>query len=649
MGTITGSLDGVHNLLTFGTPVSLGVSAPANYYPNGSVTFDDIGPGGGAYWYNMYQGSSRSITLYLCDSAGNNRVQLFTVTLNASGSNTTIKSATISGATGLAGKALYLVATGNTNDIRLNRTTTVTINTTSAAFTITLGSSAGGTLTANKTSAAPGTTIKLTPTANTGYQFDSYTTVPASLEITNNRFTMPSRNVTVTANFVKKNYTITLKTNPADTGTVSASPNPATYGDTVTLTQSPGIYYFNGWTTSPAVTITNRKFTMPASNVTVTANYLIRSGVSVDKTTFKGGDTVTMTIRLSSTGPSSTYTHRYRMQFDEGMDTGWVDVAAGVTSVAISIPTSWSNYIPDATEAGPGTLALETYNGNTLIGTHHQYGLVYQVPESAVPLIDNVAVSVARTIGGVTYANIGDIYTQNKSGVRVQAEAEAQAGASIASMSVSIAGYSGSAYNTTEADDEIDFTSGLLTISGSTVITVTATDTRGRTSTATETITVLAYSPPFGTLEVHRVDALGDPDDLGEYGGYSMTKTYSAIGSNTLTVTMTADGQTAAVNMDSGTILPGSRLTFSVQQEYLIQVTLQDAFETVVITARLRSAKFIIHVNGAGDKIAFMKAANKTIPTGKNATIEFSGDAQIYIGDDTLEDYITAIVNSLNS
>ena len=78
-------------------------------------------------------------------------------------------------------------------------------------------------------------------------------------------------------------------------------------------------------------------------------------------------------------------------------------------------------------------------------------------------------------------------------------------------------------------------------------------------------------------------------------------------------------------------------------------MTLQDAFETVVITARLRSAKFIIHVNGSGDKIAFMKAANKTIPAGKNATIEFSGDAQIYIGDDTLEDYITAIVNSLIS
>ena len=644
MGTISGSLDGVHNLLTFGTPVSLGVSAPANYYPNGSVTFDNIGPSG-AYWYNMYQGASRSINLYLCDSAGNNRVLLFTVTLAASGSNTTIKSATISGATGLAGKALYLVATGNVNDIRLNRTTTVTINTTSSAFTITLGTSAGGTLAANKTTAAPGTTIKLTPTPNTGYELTGYTTSP-SVTITNNKFTMPSSNITVTANFQKKNYIVTLQTSPSGAGTVSASPNPATYGQQVTLTHTTGgEYYFNGWSSSPAVTITNNKFTMPASNVTITANYLKRSRAALDRTTFSGGDTVLLTISADKT----TYTHKYEIEFSNSMKTGLVDVAAGVTSVMIQIPTAWSELIPNAESAQPGTFKLHTYNGSTLIGTHTLYALQYLVPASAVPVIGDIVTSVARTIGGVTYANIGDIYTQNKCGVEVEADAEGQLGASIVSMGVSIAGYSGSAYSGTAADDEIDFTSGLLTVSGSTVITVTATDSRGRTSTKTATITVTPYSPPFGTLEVFRADVNGDPYDLGTYGAYELTKSYTAIGSNTLTVSMTSQGSTETLSLDSGNILPVTRQTFSVQQEYTITVTLQDAFETVTLTDKLRTAKFIIFVNAAGNKIGFMKAANKTIPTGKNATIEFSGDAQIYIGDDTLEDYITAIVNSLIS
>lgn len=644
MGTITGSLDGVHYLLTFGTPVALGVSCPANYYPNGSVTFDDIGPAG-AYWKNMYQNAAKSINLYLCDSAGNNRVLLFTVSLSAYGSNSTIKSATISGATGLAGKALYLVATGDVNDIRLNRTTTVTINTTSSAFTITLGSSAGGTLTANKSTAAPGTTIKLTPTPNTGYELVGYTTSP-SVTITNNKFTMPSSNITVTANFQKKSYTVSKAVSPSGGGTVTLGRSTATMGQTVTVSQTPAAgYYFNGWTTSPAVTISNGQFTMPASNVSVTANYLKRSTASLDRSTLTGGDTAALTISPDK----STYSHKYKLSFGENMETALTNVAAGVTGVLISIPEAWSNQIPNAATKSGGTLTVYTYNGSTQIGSYTITGLTFAVPASAVPVIGEILTSVARTIGGTTYANIGDIYTQNKCGVRVQAEATGARSATVESMSVAIAGYSGSDYNDTAADDEIDFTTGLLTVSGTTIITVTATDSRGRTSTKTETITVTAYSPPFGTLEVFRADSNGDPDDLGQYGGYELTKVFTAIGSNTLTVSMTSQGSTETLSQDSGDILPVSRQTFSVQQEYTITVTLTDAFETVTLTAKLRTAKFIIHVNADGDKLGFMKAANKAIPEGKNANIEFSGDAQIWIGDVTLEDYITAIVNSLIS
>ena len=42
-----------------------------------------------------------------------------------------------------------------------------------------------------------------------------------------------------------------------------------------------------------------------------------------------------------------------------------------------------------------------------------------------------------------------------------------------------------------------------------------------------------------------------------------------------------------------------------------------------------------------------MKVTNKTIPSGKNRTVEFSADTQIYIGDDTLETYIANIVSNL--
>lgn len=643
MGTITGSLDGRYSDLFFTTPVSLGVSCGANYYPNGTITFDNI-ESGGAYWKNR-RSAATSINLYLCDSAGNNKALVFSLTMQGNETNVTKKSGTISGATGLRGKALYLIATGDASYFQMYRQTSVTITTQSASFNITLNQASHGTISANKSTAAPGDTVKLTATPATGYELTGWSSSP-SVTITNNKFTMPASNVTISATFAKKSYTVSKAVSPSGAGTVTLGRTTATMGQTVTVSQVPNTgYYFNGWTTSPAVTISSGQFTMPASNVTVTANYLKRSTATLDRSTCTGGDTAALTINPDKT----TYSHKYQLSFGTGMETALTDVAAGVTGVLISIPEAWSDEIPNAATKSGGTLTVYTYNGTTQIGSYTITDLTYAVPAGVVPEIGDITASVARTIGGTTYANIGDIYTQNKCGVRIQAEGTGERSATVVSMTASVSGYSGSDYNGTAADDEIDFTSGLLSISGTTVLTVTATDSRGRTSTKTATITVTAYSPPFGTLDVFRTDINGDPDDLGQYGGYELSKNYTAIGSNTLTVSMTSQGSTETLSLDTGDILPVSRQTFSVQQEYTITVTLQDAFETITLTAKLRTAKFIIHVNAGGDKLGFMKAANKTIPSGKNATIEFSGDAQIYIGDDTLEDYITYIVNSIIS
>ena len=42
-----------------------------------------------------------------------------------------------------------------------------------------------------------------------------------------------------------------------------------------------------------------------------------------------------------------------------------------------------------------------------------------------------------------------------------------------------------------------------------------------------------------------------------------------------------------------------------------------------------------------------MRAATQATPTGKDGTIEFSGDYQLYIGNSTLEDYIRNIVQNM--
>ena len=331
------------------------------------------------------------------------------------------------------------------------------------------------------------------------------------------------------------------------------------------------------------------------------------------------------------------------------METGWVSVAAGTTQVNISIQDSWANYIPSATQKTGGTLVLETYNGSTKIGEYTISGLTYNVRSNAVPTLSDITKSIARTIGGVTYANVGDYYVQNKCGVSIAATAAGVLGSSITSIACTLSGYSGSSYNKTVTNTtSLSYTTGLLSVTGTITITVVATDSRGRTATKTTTITVTAYNKPSGTLAVRRVDASGNDDTLGTYAKYTKTSSYTAVGSNSLSVKMrVGTGTAVTISDNAGDILPGNRQTFSQISEYNIELILQDAFETVNIIAKLPTAQFLISLGADGTRMAFMKAVNESLSkNGKNGVLELSDLVQIYIGSETLEAYIRRIANS---
>ena len=75
----------------------------------------------------------------------------------------------------------------------------------SVTYTVTIASGiANGTVTASPTTAAAGTEITLTASPSTGYQFATFTVTDADgavVTVTDNKFTMPESNVTVTATF----------------------------------------------------------------------------------------------------------------------------------------------------------------------------------------------------------------------------------------------------------------------------------------------------------------------------------------------------------------------------------------------------------------------------------------------------------------
>ena len=188
---------------------------------------------------------------------------------------------------------------------------TATANYTIKTYTITASPNNASYGTVKITGAGTcGSTITLTASPNAGYNFDGW------YEGSNSVTTATTYSFTVTgtrtleARFNAILYNITLTASPAGAGSQSASPNPAMYGQTVTLSANPGACYnFSGWL-SPDVTITNplsptASFIMPEKNATIIANYIIQKytitatnvqyGTVTGTGTYNCGSTATLT------------------------------------------------------------------------------------------------------------------------------------------------------------------------------------------------------------------------------------------------------------------------------------------------------------------------------------------------------------------
>ena len=138
---------------------------------------------------------------------------------------------------------------------------------TANAYSITVVQPAGGTVSASATSAAAGTTVKLTANPAEGYTLDYFTLDGA--RINGDTFIMPARNVEVSAVFTANAYSINV-VQPAN-GMVSASATSATAGTTVKLTANPAEGYTLDYFTLDGERINGNTFIMPARNVEVSA------------------------------------------------------------------------------------------------------------------------------------------------------------------------------------------------------------------------------------------------------------------------------------------------------------------------------------------------------------------------------------------
>ena len=151
-------------------------------------------------------------------------------------------------------------------------------------YNITVNTSENGSVSADMQTATEGTTVTLTVIPDEGYELDTLTVMNGETEVTvtDNTFVMPAGEVTVSATFKKIPRTITIDNSTITNGSVEADKSTAAEGDTVTLTWTAAEGYMmdkitvtdsNGDEVTVDQGLTSCVFTMPASNVTVTATF----------------------------------------------------------------------------------------------------------------------------------------------------------------------------------------------------------------------------------------------------------------------------------------------------------------------------------------------------------------------------------------
>ncbi|MDL2274136.1 S-layer homology domain-containing protein [Oscillospiraceae bacterium OttesenSCG-928-G22] len=148
-------------------------------------------------------------------------------------------------------------------------------------YSITVQNDGNGTANANVNSATAGTTINLTVSASTGYQFKSWQVISGGVTIANNSFTMPAANVVVKAIFEPipaATYTITFNPNG---GSASETTRIITQGSAIGTLPNPtrsGSYSFNGWYTMASGGTKISAATIPTGNATYYAHWTDTSG-----------------------------------------------------------------------------------------------------------------------------------------------------------------------------------------------------------------------------------------------------------------------------------------------------------------------------------------------------------------------------------
>lgn len=349
---------------------------------------------------------------------------------------------------------------------------------------------------------------------------------------------------------------------------------------------------------------------------TATSTYSLKSGsasVTVAPATIPRASEPTLSassvamgssVTINTNRKSTSFTHTLTYSF--GNTSGTIASSVGA-STTWTPPLSLANQIPSTT-SGTCTITCKTYNGSTLVGTK-TVSLTLNVPSSVVPSISSIALSEANSAVPSSWG----CYVQNKSKLRVVTTASGSYGSTI--KSYKITGIDSNTYNSS------DFTSNVLTGSGTKTITVTVTDSRGRTATKTTTYTCVTYSnPSISVASVTRCNSNGTANEEGTYVKYTFKASVSSVNnknshvfkigyklssaSSYTYVTISNDGY----NLDKTNVIL-SGLTFSADNSYDFQFFASDYFISSAIEKSIGTGFTLMDFNASGKSMAIGKVS----------------------------------------
>lgn len=218
------------------------------------------------------------------------------------------------------------------------------------------------------------------------------------------------------------------------------------------------------------------------ANSTQTLNPIGRaSTMSLSANRWFGVETV-FTINKANSGFSHRITYMFAGQ------NGVVSEKTTAGSVAWVIPANLMNHIPDKTKEPIG-FTLETWNGNTMIGTNF-YLVEAIVRDTVVPSISSV--SIVESDAGVVSMGLSGNFLQGMSNIKMTVSTNVAYSSPIVSYQFKL-----SSLDTTTSSNVL--THNLIEQSwlfGTQKLTIVITDRRGRTATKEQNINIIAYSQP---------------------------------------------------------------------------------------------------------------------------------------------------------